>query len=1248
MRRIDTEFKLLLIGMIGWMGVSWLLGTVTLGAADYEWQEGEGFRSRALEVPKQGKVGFTRLTEVETGIGFTNILGEWEGATNRVLYNGSGVAVGDFNGDGRPDLYFCGLSTPNVLFENLGGFKFRRVLDAAGATGARFDRGAVFADLNGDGWDDLLVSTLANGVRCYLNDGQGRLVDRTTEAGTGSPWGASSMALADIDGDGTLDLYVANYRSSDIRDQGEVTLQVVGGKIEPPPQYRGRLEVRDGVLYEYGEPDQVLLNDGRGRFTELSWTNGAFRDESGTVLTGPPRDWGLTATFRDLTGNGLPDIYVCNDYWTPDRVWINQGQGKFRALEQLALRNTSASSMGMDFADLDRDGDVDGFVLDMLSRDPRLRKRQKIAQMPEAPPVGMIDDRPQFMRNTLLENRGDGTYREVAWHAGVAASDWSWSTLFLDVDLDGYEDLLIAAGHFKDVQDMDVNMLVKVRQRPRDRSLSPEERRRQFSQELLEHHRLYPRLEMPVIAFRNRGDGTFEELTQQWGTEELGVHHSIAFGDLDGDGDLDFVTNTFEGNAGVYRNDSTAPRVAVRLRGTPPNTRGIGATVRLLGGAVPMQSQEMVAGGRYLAGAEPLLVFAAGGKAGGMTIEVAWRSGKRSVVAGVQANRLYEIEEAGAMEDSTMIANKVTTKSATTSGTKDGAAEIMFLDVSGRLNHKHHELAFDDFARQPLLPFKLSQAGPGLGWFDLNSDGHEDLIVGAGQGGAISVFLGDGRGGFRAAKLSGGWVAPDDLTACLGWHLESGQAALLAGVSGYEVPGAAAVVEWVFEDGALRTRGGAAFEALPEVLGPLALGDLDGDGDLDLFVGSGSLPGHYPMAGASVIYRRADSKWVRDAENSAVVAGAGIVNGAVWSDLTGDGYPELVLACEWGPVRVYRNQGGRLREITDELGLSPYLGWWRGVTTGDLDGDGRLDIVAGNWGLNSPFRASHSRPFRIFHGDFLGSGRQDLIETEYDPVSGAVVPSLDFNAYAPSLPFLYDHYRSFRQFSESTVPRMLGEYLGRAKQVIATTFESIVFYNAQPRFRVEVLPRAAQLAPAFGVTVADFDGDGVEDLFFSQNFFATRPELNRLDAGRGLWLKGDGRGGWIEAEICGIAVYGEQRAAALADFDQDGRMDLAVTQNGAQTKLYRNQGARPGVRVRLVGPPANPRGVGAVVRLKYGEKLGPARAIHGGSGYWSQDSATLVLHPAENATGVWVRWPGGRETTRDLTGRDVVIKVGDR
>ncbi len=730
---------------IGWIALFGIYGIGRVSAGDDTWQAGDGFRWRALQVPVEGKPGFTRLTEPQTGVGFTNLLSEWDGATNRVLYNGSGVAVGDFNGDGRPDLYFCGLNTPNALFENLGGWKFRKVVGNAGAVGARFDRGAVFADVNGDGWDDLVVSTLSAGVRCYLNDGQGRLVDRTAEAGTGSDRGSSSLALADIDGDGTLDLYIANYRSSDIRDQGEVTLQLVGGKIVPPPQYAGRLEVRDEVLYEYGEPDQVLLNDGRGRFTELSWTNGLFLDETGRALTEAPRDWGLTATFRDLNGDGLPDIYVCNDYWTPDRLWLNRGAGRFQAPPALTLRNTSASSMGMDFADFDRDGDVDGFVLDMLSRDHRMRKRQKVAQMPPPMPVGVIENRPQFMRNTLLENRGDGTYREVAWHAGVAASDWSWSTVFLDVDLDGYEDLLIAAGHFKDVQDMDVNMLIKVRQRPRDMSIPPEERRRRFSQELLEHARLYPRLELPVIAYRNRGDRTFEEFTGRWGTEEPGVHHSIAYGDLDGDGDLDLVTNTFEGNAGVYRNDSTAPRVAVRLKGRSPNTRGIGARVELRGGAVPVQSQEMVGGGRYLAGAEPLLVFAAGAKSDGMTVEVQWRSGKRSVVDGVRANRLYEIEESGATEapagERTNQTGKRATQGAAPAGAGGRGVAVgrMFEDISDRLNHRHHEVVFDDFERQPLLPFKLSQAGPGVSWFDLNDDDHDDLIVGVGRGGVPGV-----------------------------------------------------------------------------------------------------------------------------------------------------------------------------------------------------------------------------------------------------------------------------------------------------------------------------------------------------------------------------------------------------------------------------------------------------------------------------------------------------------------------------
>jgi enediyne biosynthesis protein E4 len=1196
----------------------------TLCVAEVSWNQEPGHRWRVLDVPSGGSPGFTRLDAAETGIHFTNALTDQDGAANRVLYNGSGVAVGDFNGNGLPDLYFCGLNSSNVLYQNLGGWRFKPVTAEAGVESrGPFDRGAVFADINGNGHLDLLITTLNRGVRCFINLGDGRFVDRTAEAGTASTFGASTLALADVDGDGSLDLYVTHYRTDDIRDRGEVSLQVVGGQIQPLPEFRDRLVVVDGVLLEYGEPDQLLLNDGHGRFKPVSWTGGAFLDEAGRPLKQAPRDWGLTATFRDVNGNGLPDIYVCNDYWTPDRFWINQGQGRFRAIDRLALRSTSASSMGLDFADINRNGHLDAFVLDMLSRDHRLRKRQKIAQPQALAPIGTFDDRPQLMRNTLLENRGDGTYREVAWNAGVQASDWSWSVVFLDVDLDGYEDLLIAAGHFKDVQDMDATMLIQTRQRPRDRSLPAAERLRQFQQELLEHHQLYPRLEMPIIAFRNRGDGTFEEMTEAWGFHELGVHHSIAYGDFDQDGDLDLVVNRLDGSAGVYRNNSSAPRVAVRLRGLPPNTQGIGAHVRFLGGAVPMQLQEVVAGGRYLAGAEPLLVFASGNDRQDMTIEVRWRSGRRSVVTGVQPNRIYEIEETGAQP--------------ARDSTPPTLPPPLFQDLSPRIAHRHHELPFDDFARQPLLPFRLSQQGPGLAWFDLDGDGNQDLVVGAGRGGSLRVHLGDGRGGFRVVQSAPDWIAPDDLTACLGWYPQPNQPALLVGVSGYEVPGSAAVLSVTLEGNRLRMQ--PALDDPPPVIGPLALGSLEGNGNLALFVGCGSLPGLYPTAGASAIYRQAGHRWVRDEVNSKAVADAGIVNAALWSDLDGDGWPELLLACEWGPIRVYQNEQGRLTEITQTLGLDSHIGWWRGITTGDLNGNGRLDIIASNWGLNSPFQASPERPLRLVYGDFLDGDRYDLIETEYDPQTSVVVPARDFNALSPSLPFLYEHYRSFRQFSETTVTQMLGEYLVKARESTATTLASTIFYNDWPILRPVPLPRPAQLAPAFAVAVLDLDGNGHEDIFLSQNFFATRLELPRLDAGRSLWLRADGPERWseVDGQTSGLLVYGEQRAAAFADFDGDGRVDIAISQNGAETKLYRNQGATPGLRVRLVGPDSNPAAFGTLLRLRLTDGLGPAREVRANSGYWSQDATVQVLHAEKPITGIWIRWPGGKIQSREVT-----------
>jgi hypothetical protein len=619
-------------------------------AEQFNWHAEGNARWAELEVQKPGKTGFTLMPADRTGIHFTNTLDDWSSAANRVLENGSGVAVGDFDNDGRPDIFLCSLTERNALYRNLGGARFEDVTLKTGVAATNYVcRGAVFADINGDGALDLLISTLGHGVLCFLNDAKGGFVDHTQAAGTQTSFGSTTLALSDIDGNGTLDLYVANYRSDDIRDHSRVEVQMVNGQMSVAPWLRDRLLLLKEGLFEFGEPDILYFNDGQGRFRPASWTDGTFANEAGKPLAAPPLDWGLAATFRDINGDGHPDLYVCNDYWTPDRIWINDGKGKFRLIARLDIRHTSENSMGVDFADIDRDGRMDFLVVDMLHREPSRRKRQALAQtrMPEA--NNEITSRPQTMRNTLFHNRGDGTFEEIADFCGLSASGWSWQPVFIDVDLDGFEDLIIPAGHTRDVQDLDATREIQSRQHPWPKGMDPKAQQDAFMRELMEHSRLYPRLELPIVAFRNLGNLKFEDVTEVWGTSAPGVHQGIGFGDFDGDGDLDFIVNNLNGAAGLYRNDSAAPRVAVRLRGSPPNTQGIGAQIGLYGGATPRQSQEMICGGRYLSGDDALRVFAAGSLTNEMRIEIKWRSGRQSVIRGVRPNRIYEIDEAGAV-----------------------------------------------------------------------------------------------------------------------------------------------------------------------------------------------------------------------------------------------------------------------------------------------------------------------------------------------------------------------------------------------------------------------------------------------------------------------------------------------------------------------------------------------------------------------------------------------------------------------
>ncbi len=1206
--------------------------SLTSHAADIQWVAGTGYRSAPLPpAVQQVESGFALLPPGATGINFTNILTDEKTAENQIRLNGSGLAFGDVDGDGWCDVYLCGLENGNRLYRNLGGWKFEDVTGRAGVACAdQYSGGAVLADVNGDGSLDLLVTGLGVGTRLFFNDGKG-IFREATESGLVRRFAGTTMALADIDGDGDLDLYVANYRTMTIRTTG-LPLLSINGQLAIRPEDREDYELNaQGLIIEKGEPDFLYVNDGHGRFESVSWTNGVFLDDAGQRFTKAPKDWGLAAAFRDLNGDGAPDLYVCNDFITPDRIWLNDGRGRFRAFPSLALRNTSTFSMAVDFADINRDGFDDIFLADMLDVNHQMRIVQ--FQFTEPMPAGLAGmlERAQVNRNTLQLNRGDGTYAEAAYYADMESSGWTWSGIFLDVDLDGYEDMIMSTGYPFDTQDLDAGARIAAMGRMGKNQ----------KYKIL----MYPKLRLPRMAFRNLGNLRFEDTSARWRFNDVGVSHGMALADLDNDGDLDVIMNSLNEPVRIYRNDCTSPRAAVRLKGLSPNTRGIGAKITVRGGAVPAQSQEMMSGGRYLAGDDSLRVFAVGSETNKMAIEVAWRSGKKSVLTNLAANRIYEVDETDART------------SKPESGIRNPLSPL-FEDVSQLISHSHHDEPFDDFQRQPLLPRKLSQLGPGLAWGDLDGDGRDDLVIGSGKGGRLAALRNDGKGGFtRFAGKAFDEAVVRDQTGVVLWHGNGREPRILAGSAAYEPTAKEGASVRSFDSASGSEQ---IAEETESSVGALALGDVYGDGTLCLFVGGRVVPGRYPEPASSRLHRSRNGKFGLDDQAKGVLDQVGLVSGAVFSDLDGDGFPELILACEWGPLKIFRNDRGRLvrwdppvKTINQQLStLSQFTGWWNGVTAADLDGDGRMDLIAGNWGLNTKYRATAENPRKIYYGDFAESGALTAIEAYFDRSLGKEVPEREFDAMAAAMPFLRGNFATHRAYGAASVAEVLGERFKSAKQVSANTLSSMIFLNRGDHFEGRALPTEAQLSPAFGIVAADFDGDGGEDILLSQNFFAVESQSSRCDAGRGLLLKGDGKGNLrpVPGQESGIAVYGEQRGAAAADFNRDGRVDFAVTQNANATKLYRNLGAQPGLRVRLAGPPGNPTGIGAVLRLRSGDRFGPAREIHGGSGYWSQDSPVQVLALLPEPLKLWVRWPGGKTTMVDLPAgvRNVELSMGGK
>jgi len=1199
---------------------------------DVSWHQETGYRWRTVDVSPRGRDGFSPLTSGTTGLTHVNAVDDEHALANRNLIIGAGVAIADVDGDGFPDVFLASVERPSALYRNRGHMTFEDITASSGVdTKGLAATGAAFADVDGDGDADLIIGTLGGPLKLFLNDGHGKFSDATAASGLTAGFAVTTLTLADVDGNGTLDLYATTYKTRNALDayppQARAFDQVVrkvGNHYEVREEWQKEYRVEDRpdlggiVRFQRAERDLFFLNDGKGHFTEVPTVGSRWLDENGRRLTEAPDYFGLSAAFHDVNGDGAPDLYVCNDFEDPDQFWLNDGHGGFRLLPTLAIRATSNTCMSVAFGDINRDGAVDLFTADMLSPTLAARQRQIPTHTPMPKTVGVAPERQQWMRNMLHVARGDGTWTQIADYAGVAATDWTWGSALVDVDLDGYEDLLAVSGHRWDVRDADTY------ERLRNRFPRVPWNREQGE---------FPQLAVPSMAFRNNGDLTFSDRSAAWrfGSDSA-ISNVLALGDLDGDGALDVVVGRLNGPPVVYRNESAAPRVAVRLKGSAPNTWGVGAVVTVRAASLPVQSREMTGGGAYLSSHEPLLSFAIG-RDSSFRIEVRWRNGSLSVIDNAKPNRLYEIDQRSAVDSPRVV---------------PVAPKPLFADATALLGgHTHVESTFDDYARQPLLPNRFSQLGPGVSWIDVDGDGREDLVIGAGRGGALTVLRHTPRGfvAFRAAAASG------DLGTVLPVTRRDGHVGLVVSQSNYEAQ---------TKDEALALPGVVGYPLTGARLGPatvvvggdsastgaLSLGDVNGDGIPDLFVAARVRPGAWPLpAHSRLLLCTPSGSFVPDSVNARAVSNLGLVSAATFADINGDGWPDLVATSEWGPLRVLLNHHGRLEDATSALGLDKVTSRWNGVVVGDFDGDGRLDIVATSWGLNVPWRATMERPLELVVGDF-GRGVGMLL-AQKDSASGREMPLESFSRLGFAVPSVRERVASYTDYSHRDVSAVLGPLATGAVRVGATTLAHTLFLNRGAHFDARPLPPEAQRATAMSAVVADFDGDGREDLFLGQNFFPTEIGTMRFDAGAGLVLLGDGAGGFRALSVpeSGVSVLGDQRGAAVADYDGDGRVDLAVAQNGGLTRLFRNATAAPGLRVRVDGGAQNPLGIGAQVRVMAHGRPGPVREVRSGGGYWSMDGATSVMARTPGTDAIWVRWPGGAEQTLPVGAHMADIRI---
>ncbi len=1020
---------------------------------------------RPLET-QELKAGFELLSAERTGIDFNNKIQE-SNFFNHYFYSqiyvGSGVAIGDINNDGLPDVFFGGNQVEDRLYLNKGGLKFENITKKSKvAVNSGWTWGVTMADVNADGYLDIYVSR--NGIstkpedrrnQLYINNGDLTFTESAIQYGLADVGFSTQAVFFDMDNDGDLDMYQVNQ----LADKKLLLINKI-----PRNQFK---------FFK----DHIYRND-NGRFRDVSEEVGISRDVA----------YGLSVNASDFNNDGWMDLYVANDYAEPDFMYYNNGDGTFTNVIHEKLKHITQYSMGTDTGDINNDGLIDLLTTDMTPED-HYRSKTNMASMSSEAFYEMVNSgaHRQYMTNTLQINSGMGSFSDIANIAGISNTDWSWASLMADLDNDGWKDIIIANGIKKDVDNNDYR--AKVQNLPKGTT----------AEELFQLSKNTPSQPISNFVFRNTGDLQFKKVSKEWGFDTPSFSNGMAYGDLDNDGDLDVITNNIDASAFVYENKSTGNFLKINIEGGEKNKFGIGAKAIIYHNGKKQISENTVTKG-FMSSVEHNLFFGLGKDVEIDKVEVVWHNGEVNTFENVDANQTItaNIKDAKLLKISE-IENK-----------------SLLSEVNNNLgiNYRHEENEFDEFNEEVLLPHNVSQNGPFSVAGDVNNDGLDDLFIGGAVGQSGVLFLQNKEGQF-IKNISQPWQADklaEDL-GCLFIDIDSDNDLdlyIASGGSEYDRGNVLLQDRIYINDGSGNfIKDNSVLPKIRESSQVVKASDIDADGDLDLFVGTRLIAKSYASPATSYILINENGKFKKLPEKFApALVNIGMVTDAVFSDVDNDNDDDLLIVGEWMEIKVLTNNNGSFRDVSESYGLKNTRGIWWSITASDLDNDGDDDYIIGNLGKNNKFKASEEHPFKVYAHDFDNNGTNDIVlakfyKDDYVPVRGRECTS-------QQMPFVAEKFKDYHSFASSKLLDILPE--DEVKEAVVyeiNSFESVILINNRNSLVRKVLPVEAQISPVKSSVVSDFNDDGLNDILLVGNHYGVEVETVRYDAGYGLLLLND-------------------------------------------------------------------------------------------------------------------------------------------